>query len=268
MRKTMIIVFALIVVIGVAGLYLYASLDNIIRAAVEQIGSELTQTKVSLDDVELSPTSGEGALRGFRVTNPAGFSDDDAFRFSAVSIKVDITTIQSDPVVINELVIDGPRIIYEFGGGSSNLDTIKNNVQSQSGGSGSSESASASNSPKIVIENLYLRNGSVGVVAPVLDKKLEVPLPTVHLTDIGKEGNGATPAEVAQKILDSVLANAQKAVANANLDLGDLRKTADQLAGDAQKKIEDATKGMGGTVGSGAKDAGNAVEGLIKGLGK
>lgn len=268
MKKALIIVFALVVVVAVAIVYLYSSLDSIIKAAIEKVGSDLTQTEVVLNEVEISPTSGTGALRGFRVTNPSGFSDDDAFRFDSVTVKIAISTIKSDPVVINEIVIDGPRIIYEFGNGSSNLDTLKNNVQQQTAGSGGSSGASdssGSDGPKIVIENLYLRNGVVGVTAPVLKQKMEVPLPTVHLKDIGKDGKGATPSEVTQKIIDAVLASATKAVTNANLNLGDLRKTADQISGEAMKKVDEATKGMTDSIG---KDAGKSMEGLIKGLGK
>lgn len=268
MKKVLIIIFALVVVVGVAGVYLYLSLDNIIKTAIESIGSDLTGTTVSLDDVEISPTSGNGALRGFRVTNPKGFSDDDAFRFNEVSVTVDVSTIQSDPVVIKEMVIDGPRVIYEFGGGTSNLDTLKKNVETNTGGAGGGKSSSESEGPKIVIENLYLRNGSVGISAPVLDQKMEVPLPTVHLTDIGKSSNGATPGEVAEKIMSSLLASAQKAATNANLNLGDLRKTADELAGQAQKQVEDATKNLGGAAEEGAKGAGDAIEGLMKGITK
>jgi hypothetical protein len=169
-------------------------------------------------------------------------------------------------VVIKELVIDGPRIIYEFGDGSSNLETLKKNVDSKTGGSGGGDS-SGSEGPKIVIENLYLRNGSVGITAPILQKQVEAKLPTIHLKDIGKEGNGATPAQVAEQIIDSVVASAQQAVTSANLNFGDLRKSADEIAGQAKKQLEDATKGMGGTVEKGAEDAGKAIEGLMKGIG-
>lgn len=268
MKKFLIIGFALIVVIAVAVVYLYSSLDRIIQTAIETIGSDLAQTEVRLDDVEISPTSGNGALRGFRVTNPDGFSHEDAFRFTEVNVTVDIGTLQSDPVVIKEIIIDGPRIIYEFAGGTSNLDTLKSNVQSRTGGSGGSGTSSGSEGPKIVIENLYLRNGTVGITAPVLAQKMEVPLPTIHLKDVGKDGKGATPGEVAQQLVDQVLASARKAVTNANLDLGDLQSTAGQIADEARKQMQDATKDMGGAVEKGAGDGGKAIEGLIKGIGK
>ena len=70
----------------------------------------MTQTNVTLNEVDIEITSGKGALRGFRVTNPKGFSDDDAFKFDEVSVTIGVTTVRSDPVVIKEIVIQGPAV--------------------------------------------------------------------------------------------------------------------------------------------------------------
>ena len=268
MKRALILIFALLIVVAVAVVYVYASLDNIIKTAVEQIGAELTQTTVVLDKVEISPTTGSGALRGFRVTNPDGFSEDDAFRFSEVTVTIDVSSIRSDPVIIREMVIDGPRIVYEFGGGTSNLATLQNSIARKTPETDESpDRAVAAREPRIVIENLYLRNGSVGVSAPALAQKMEVPLPDVHLTGIGRDGRGATPAQLAQTIVGAILANARTAVTNADLDLGELRKTADELAEDAKRRLEETTQGIGNAAGQGAEDAGKAIDGLIKGIG-
>ena len=65
-------------------------------------------------------------------------------------------------------------------------------MQSKAGG-GEKSSGGDKKAPNIIIENLYLRDSSVAVIAPLLNEKLSVPLPTIHLTDIGREGKGATP---------------------------------------------------------------------------
>lgn len=63
MKKAFIGVGVLVVVIGIGGYIFFSSLDSIIKTAVEKYGSEITQTKVTLNEVELSVTSGKGALR-------------------------------------------------------------------------------------------------------------------------------------------------------------------------------------------------------------
>ncbi len=119
---------ALLVIIAGAVVVLWSSLDSVVRAAVEKVGSEVTGTKVTLAEVEISPTSGSGALRRFKVTNPSGFSSGDAFRFDEVTVRIDVATLASDPVIIEEIVIRKPEILYEIAGQASNLQTIKRNA--------------------------------------------------------------------------------------------------------------------------------------------
>jgi len=282
--KKVLIGLGVLVVIIAVGVYVFlGSLNDIVRAAVEKVGSDMTQTNVSLNEVDIELTSGKGALRGFSVTNPKGFSDDDAFKFDEVSVVLDIASVRSDPIIIKEVIIQGPAVVYEFGdNGGSNLDQLNKNVQSKAGAGGKS-SGGDKKAPNIIIENLYLRDGSVAVVAPLLNEKMSVPLPTVHLKDIGKDGGkGATPEEIADKVMQAVLNGAKGAVSAANIDVSKLTGVAmDQInkaTGGIQKQIEGATGGKldiqktieGATGGSGSsgtgdigKDAGSAIKGLL-----
>jgi len=268
-EKKILIGLGVLVVIVAVGVFVFlGNLNDIVRAAVEKVGSDMTQTNVVLNEVDIELTSGKGALRGFRVTNPSGFSDDDAFKFDEVSVNIDLSSVRSDPVIIKEVIISGPEVVYEFGDdGDSNLDKLNKAVQSKAGGGGSNSSGGGE-APNIVIESLVLQNGKVAVVAPLLNEKLSVPLPTVRLKDIGKDGSGATPEEIATQIMDAVLKGAQNAVASAKIDVDKLTGAAmeevEKAAGEATKALEGATEGAG----SMGQDAGDAVKGLIKGLGK
>src|SRR3546814_10217063 len=103
MKKVLIGLGVLVAVVAIGVYVLLGSLNDIVKAAVEKAGSDLSQTDVRLDEVDIELASGKGALRGFRVTNPDGFSDGDAFRFAEVSVTLDLATVRSDPVVIEEV---------------------------------------------------------------------------------------------------------------------------------------------------------------------
>ncbi|MBT5944675.1 MAG: hypothetical protein HOG93_08640 [Rhodospirillaceae bacterium] len=49
-----------------------------------------------------------------------------------------------------------------------------------------------------------------------------MPLPTIRIKDIGKDGKGATPEEIASQIMDAVLKGAQNAVASAKINVDQL----------------------------------------------
>jgi len=243
MKRGIIIgVVAIVAVLGIGVFVLYSSLGDLIKAAVEKVGSEATQASVTLDSVDLDATSGKGALRGFKVGNPKGFETPAAFTLGSVSLHVDAGTVTSDPVVIKEIVIDKPEVTYELGGSGSNIDAIQKNVDAYAKQFASSGSKSEGGGPKIVIENLYVRGGKVNVSASILQgKAMGASLPDIHLKDIGKDKGGASPADVAKQVIDSMTSKIGGAMSSIGVGktLDSLQKT---LTGSAGKAVEEITK--------------------------
>lgn len=264
---------AVIVIVVGAVVLLYSNLDSIVKAAVEDVGSRATKTKVTLDSVDLSPTSGEGKLRGFRMGNPEGFKSDDAMRFGEVGVKLDVASLTKDIIVIKEVMIVAPQVTYEVGnGGISNIGTIQKNVDGFTksttgrpagggeapGGASKPEAGKAEGAKKVIIENLYVRDGKVGASATMLgSQQLTAPLPAIHLKDIGKDKGGATPAEVAEKLIAAISQAATRAASSVGMDkmmdraregAEGARRMLEGGAGDATKKIEEGSKGVGDAV--------------------
>jgi hypothetical protein len=236
---------------------LFSNLDGIIKEAVEKFGSEFTEVKVELNEVELSISSGKGVLRGFTVGSPKGFQTDNAMKLGEVSIEVYPSTVTSDVIVIKQIIVAGPQITYELGDGGSNIDVLQANVQKHTGGAGGGKSGQPAakkeaepaasgdkkkEGPKLIIENLIIRDGKVSASAAFLKgKKLGSPLPTIHLKDIGKETKGATPAEIADKVFTAIKNAASKSVKV--LDLGKHQDLAKGGVDASKKAAEEATKG-------------------------
>jgi hypothetical protein len=211
------------------------------------------------------------------VGNPDGFNTDYAFSLGNISVRIDGSTLTSDTIRIIEVVVDEPSVIYELGNGSSNIATIQRNVEAfvqrvsgPTGAGGSDGGTSGSGAAdeggtKIIIDDVYVRNGDVGVSAGFLQgKKLSASLPEIHLTDIGKDDGGATPAEVASEILTAINTSVFKAVSGLNVD-GLL-----QGVGDLGKGVVGAVGGaVGGaatTGGAKLKEGADALGGAVKGL--
>ncbi len=264
--KRGLIIGGTVVVVAVIGLvdFVFSSLDSLIKAGVETYGTEITQAKVTLETVELDITSGKGALSGLVVGNPKGFQTPSAFKLGRISITIDTATVTSDPVVIKEIVITKPDVTYELGPGGNNIDAIQNNVNAYmarfGGGKTAKADAKEDEGPKLIIRDLYIRGGTVNISAAILKgKKMTVPLPNIHLTDIGGKKKGATPGEVAEKILTSISKGASGAVAGIGIG-----KTLESL----EKSLSGVTKGLGGDLGGVTKDIGSGLEGGASEVGK
>ncbi|WP_085900041.1 AsmA family protein [Kiloniella majae] len=265
-----LISLAVLIVAGV--IFIYSSLDSIVKAAVESVASDMTQTEVTLNNVSISPTTGEGSLSGFLMSNPKGFKSSDAFKFEEITIKVDPASIASDVVVINEIRIKAPHITYEVGPQKSNIDTINENAQSSSNSDNNSDSASDSG-PKFIVEHLYLNDGEVSVAAaPLGDKTIDVDLPNIHLKDIGKGGNGATPDVILKATLGAVTKNITSALGSVDLEgiakdvkgrVQDLSEGAASGASTVTDTVGDAASGAGEGLKDAADGAGDALKGLL-----
>ena len=257
MIKKLALAFAIVVVALAGAAYYFASnLDSLVKAVVERYGSEATQARVSLKAVELSPTSGAGRLQGLTVGNPKGFATAEAISLGDIRVSLDIATLQSNPIVIKEVVIAQPAVTYEYAGGGSNLETIQKNVQAYAarfggqparsvGNQGSKSDAAAER--KVIIERLLVTDGKIGVSHAALQgRSMTSSLPTIELRDIGKDKGGASPAEVADKVIGTISAQVAR-VASADL----------------QKQLGAALKEQAGAIGGAAGGAADRLKGLL-----
>jgi len=217
----------LLVLIVIA--FLFTGLGAAIKAIVEGVGSEVTKTDVRLASADVSLTSGEGELNGLVVGNPKGYKTPSAIELGRIKVKIDTSTVTSDTIVVNEILIDGPRLTYEVGPGGSNIGVIQSNVDSFTGGGGGEKAPAAKEEggTKVIIERLLVTNGRVDVSATFLEGTTAgAVLEKIELRDIGKASGGATAAEVAQKLLSALTDSAMKAVGT--LDLDSLKKRAEK----------------------------------------
>ncbi len=266
------IVVVLVLVVGIGGYYLVSNLGSIIVTAVERYGSEVTQTQVSLANAEVDITTGEGALSGLKVGNPSGFQTDSAIALGEISVKLDTNSVTEQTIVVKEIAVTQPEVTYEVGEAGSNIDAIRRNVEAfaaaQGGGGGTSGGSEQPASEdggaerKLVIDDLYIRGGTVNVSANFLQgETLSAVLPEIHLTDIGKGSGGATPQQVVELIVAALGDQTGKVISGMNLDA--LRQGATGLL---KQGTGAATEAVGGAAGEALDSGAKEAEGTIKKL--
>jgi uncharacterized protein involved in outer membrane biogenesis len=221
MKRVLLIVggVAVVAVVAVAA-FVFFGLGSALKTAVESIGSAATKTTVTLNEADVSVTSAKGTLRGLVVGNPSGFSTPHAFRFGETSVTIDPASVTGDTIVIREIVVLAPEVTYEIGDSGNNIDTIRNNVDAYAkAGAGGGTAGDDAGGTKLIIENLYIRDGKVAVSAKQLQgRSLGANLPEIHMTDIGKDKGGATPAEVVEQVMAALAKSVEGAVGS--LDIG------------------------------------------------
>lgn len=237
-----------LVLVLIAAVAIFASffLNRTIKAGIETFGPELTKTSVHLDSVKISPLTGKGEIRGLVIGNPKGFNTDRAIRLNLVRINIAPASLLSSRIIINEILINDPEITYEMALTGSNIARLKKNISIETGSGGSDKkqkSSQAGNGPQIQINDLKITNGKIRLSAKLLlGKTVTVPLPDIHLKDIGKDEKGASLGEAVEKILAAVSENTTRA------------------AGGSHKFIDQGLKSTGETISQGTESATRVLE--------
>lgn len=247
MKKFILIALAVIVAVIVgAVIFVGSNIDRIVKAGVETYAPRFTGTQVRLGGVSSSIMGGEVTIKDFFLGNPQGFKTAHAFKVNQVKVVIDGASLATDVVHIKEIVIDAPDIIYEMGGGSSNLQAIQNNVAKAAGGGKSSAASSSESGPskKVIIDNLYVRNAKAALSASMLGGKVvPLPIPDLHLKDIGKKDKGTSMSEASKQVLDAITKSATAAAGK--IDIKGMAEGASKAIGDATKGAQDQMKGVG-----------------------
>ena len=206
MGKLIKVTLSLVLVIAVI---VIMNLGSGIKATVETLGPKITQSDVSLGAAQISLMSGQGGFKGLHIGNPEGFSAEPAMSIGEISFAMNTASLGSDVIVIESLRIMAPEITLESGRGGSNLDKLQENIQSYMDGSAESSGAKSSADASVIIKDLLIKDGKLSYRlsgSPTLD----LPLPELHLMNIGEPDQGVSIAQASAKIIHAISLSATK----------------------------------------------------------
>lgn len=231
-KRLLTLLFVLLLLAGGALWYLRTNLDHIVKRALETYGSAATGTDVEVSGVHIALSTGKGTVSGLKIGNPKSYIAATALKVGDIRMQIDKNSIiGSGPVIIKEINIEKPYVIYEVGAnGRNNLQDIQGNVARVPKGK-----TQSGKMRKVIIRDLYIRQGKVGVTHALLKgKDIKTDLPLIHLRNIGKEGEGATAAEISKQVIGQISTKAAQAGAQAlqkELLSADIKKVGDTIKG-------------------------------------
>jgi uncharacterized protein involved in outer membrane biogenesis len=246
-RLLIALVVVIVVVVVAVGLFL----DSAIKRGVETFGPKLTKVDIKLDSVRLSLLSGSGSIKGLVVGNPPGFSTPSAISVGAASLSLKPGSLLSDKIVIKSINVEAPEITYETTLRRSNLSTILDNVQQSTGGGQGAPSkpqqpgqpqqpaqpAQAKPQKKLQVDSFIITGGKVHVsLKGLAGHEATVPLPPIHLENLGTGPEGITPAELTKRVLAAIESGAAQAASKDVTGIGNVGSNA----------VDSVTKGIGG----------------------
>lgn len=201
MKKFGITLFILIAIIAGALFWLRDNLDGLVRDAIVEYSSEMTQAKVSVGSVKINAVNGECIVSNFVVGNPKGFKTPYAFKVDEFTVALDPASITDNVIIIRKIAIISPEVIYEKGDRMTNFDAIQKNIADYIGPSDNESSPGK----KLIVEEFKMRDSKAQATAAFMDDKtVMVDLPDLTMRYIGKAEGGITPGELGQRVASAM----------------------------------------------------------------
>lgn len=258
----------LVVLALVAAWVVSAHLGDIVKAGMETVGPRITQTTLTVDSVNLSLWSGSAGIKGLAVGNPEGYQAPQCLSVGSVTVTLEPRTLLRDKVVIHSVELKSADITFEGNPlGENNLVKIMANVNGSP-----KPAARADNSPpataapeekkagkKLEIDDFLITGAKVHAhLSGVFNQEVTLPLPDIHLTNLGKGSDGITAAELTQRVLGAITVQTIKTLGTYAVGLGK------GVANGLKSAAQDAFKGITQTS---TNSVGDSVDKLKKGLG-
>lgn len=238
--------------------------DSITLAAFEQLSVELLKGLLRIQNLQIG--------------NPEGFAHDNLAVIKQVRVKVDPDSIPTDTLLIEDILIDSPDIVYERQLTTDNIKALQNLIESATQKRGESLSEGMENKTdsttnaliavakpsttnevivasesetgqKVIIAHLLVKDGKVKAKLSALPTA-PIPLPKIEMNDIGKEEGGANLGEAMSSIYGTFYDAIIGSVSSVTGFAGDLLKGAGALTFDALGAV-----------------SGGATDGLQEGMG-
>ncbi len=205
----------LIVLAVLVGYFFVSNLDGLIKAAVERLGSDVTQTQVSLDGVKIDLSSGKGQLSGLTIANPDGYDSDYVLVLDDIVLAIAPSSLNGPVIVISEITIDGAKLIAEQKGGTTNLSDLLANVENASKSGESTPAPGEGDSPgeetRLMVEKFVFIN-TTGTFITEKSEEKSIEIPDVRRSNIGDKTVGLTPEQLTEELMNSVVGSVEKAV--------------------------------------------------------
>jgi len=215
-RKVLVVIAAAVLLLAAALAFLWTNLDWIVKNAIERYGSQATGTRVRVRGVALRPGQGKGVIEGLTVANPRGYAAPHILSLGAISVRIEPRTIASDPVVIEDIRIASPLVVYEMNDALvANVDVLKKHLDHPEKPATRGTKTAKDAGRRLRIRHLAIENAKAEVrVAALGEKPRIVALARIEMTNIGGK-NGAPPEEVAKQIVTAILSEVSKEVGKA-----------------------------------------------------
>lgn len=239
------ILLGAVLLVVVALVIVYFSLDGIIKRTVESQSTESLKLNTTLSNARLALFGGKLDLNQLEIASPPGFSAPKMLSLGQADLAVSYGQLRQDPVHVRSLTLKNPKLVIEQSNGTLNFKKAMDDMPP-------SGSSSEKSTTKLLIDQLQVQDAQV-VIRPNLPgvpSEITVPVPSITMKNVGTgdgASNGAAIKDVVMQVVTALAGSASDSNGLPEQLKGLLKLNVGQVAGqlgaEAQKRIAAAIPG-------------------------
>jgi hypothetical protein len=253
------LVLIIVLVVIAASFYVANNINGLVKNAVQDLGSQALQVQVTLDSADVDILNHRVSLLGLTIANPPGFNEPYIFNMDNVLVDLDASSLLNNVVSIEQVLIDGAKVVAEHKGTTTNLQALQANMpKSAEAPAERSLSQDPASEQNVLIKVALFQfiNSETRLVSDRWGDR-DVELPTIELKDIGGQ-QGVPPEALADAFLQPLIKQLNEALED-QLKAIVKEKAKEKLKekeGELKAKLNDKLEEKLGS------DTGKAVDGL------
>jgi len=207
------IILVLVVVIVIGGIVFYLNLNRIVRTTVARQSTQSLNLETTVGGANLSLFGGDLTLSNMQIASPPGFSAPKLFSLSGIDVDVKYGQLRDDPMRIQSINIQNPKLVLEQSGGKFNVQAVMDQLAKDNKPTPNDGKRQEGEPLRLIIDQLKVTGATVAVRPgiPGLKDEYDLTLPPITLSHIGSgEGNqnGAAIKEVVMLLATTMASKA------------------------------------------------------------
>ena len=222
-----------VILIAAVVIYFLTNLNMIVKMAIEKYGTEAIQTTVRVKSINIQLREGSAFINGLTVANPEGFETPLAFSLGKTGADIDLASLKTDEIGIEDIVVEAPEIFVEINReNKNNLNELMKNLPKGSTKAKPAEGKKEQKEVKLFIHHLIFEKGKIFAKVVPLNKDYELNMPKVEMRNLR-----GTPQEITKQIIQKL-----GRVAVNEVQRKGVGQAADKLKKEITKKATDNLK--------------------------
>ena len=213
--------------------------DSIIKSSLESNLSNSLKRETKIDDLSIGYLSGKAKIKNLKISNKdfPGI----LLEIKNVSAKLSTTSIFSNKIEIDEIILDGIDLNYFF-----NLNRnlkVEDNVKSIQENLNKSDKK-ASSSKKFIVKKLDLKNFNISANSEELNFNQQISLKDMSFNNVGNTEDSKNYKTVLKDLFDKAFKSVKNKVLSGNMSnsLDKIKNIDEQKIKEKIKKEIDANK--------------------------